>query len=312
MENISDENLRSFVKDSHSWMDVVSKCGLKTLTRSLQNRIKKLDIDCKHFDAYFDGMFTKINKYSQNEIEGIVSKNTQWAKIMAALGYKSCMHVEQIQKKFQKLGIDFSHVDSTIIKNNTRIPLNDILVQDSLYANMGCLQKRLKRELKWEHRCSMCQNTTWNDRPIPIEIDHINGDHRDNRIENIRFLCPNCHAQTDTYKGKNMRICKNKVQENKVQETQEPQIVKKRGRKTQPHKVCVDCGEKCRKTATRCGGCDDKHRVNTRKVERPSYEQLQNDSKEMSIVKVGKKYGVSDNCIRKWLRTYSKTQGCKP
>ena len=54
------------------------------------------------------------------------------------------------------------------------------------------------------HQCELCNNTSWNGLPIPLELDHIDGDATNNFLVNLRLLCPNCHAQTDTYKGKNI------------------------------------------------------------------------------------------------------------
>jgi len=55
-----------------------------------------------------------------------------------------------------------------------------------------------------ENVCSVCKGSTWNNLPIPLETDHINGDYSNNSDDNLRLICPNCHSQTDTYKGKNV------------------------------------------------------------------------------------------------------------
>lgn len=70
---------------------------------------------------------------------------------------------------------------------------------------------RLIRDLG--HQCQVCLNTEWQQLPIPLELDHLDGDPENNRKENLRLICPNCHAQTATYKGKN----KGKVQNTKRQ-----------------------------------------------------------------------------------------------
>jgi hypothetical protein len=65
------------------------------------------------------------------------------------------------------------------------------------------LKLRLISEGLKQHKCECCGITEWNGQPTPIELDHIDGNRYNNTIENLRILCPNCHAQTDTYRGKN-------------------------------------------------------------------------------------------------------------
>lgn len=65
------------------------------------------------------------------------------------------------------------------------------------------LKIRLINNKQKQHKCEFCNRKKWNNKPIPIELHHINGNHKDNRIENLLIVCPNCHAQTDNYKSKN-------------------------------------------------------------------------------------------------------------
>jgi glutaredoxin-related protein len=262
--------------------------------------------------------------FTKEQLEEIVRTNSTWPSIMKVLNYTSCDYVAKVKDKLQKLGIDYSHVDEMFKKRaGKRLLLSEILVENSIYASMANLKRRLQNELGWEHICFKCKNTMWNNQPIPIQIDHINGVHDDNRIENLRFLCPNCHAQTDTYAGKNTRICKEnrKLRETEsITEITTPIIkddfssnvashkrVVKPKQPSPPKHVCIDCTKALTKKATRCLDCYAKHKVTTRMVERPSLEQLEQDITEMSVVKVGEKYGVSDNCIRKWIKHYKKT-----
>ena len=86
----------------------------------------------------------------------------------------------------------------------------EILVENSTYLSTNHLKKKLLKEKLLENKCVSCGNNgIWNGKPISLHLDHINGNHTDNRLENLRMLCPNCHSQTDTYCGKNARRIKN-------------------------------------------------------------------------------------------------------
>lgn len=70
----------------------------------------------------------------------------------------------------------------------------------------SALRLRLIREGYKEAKCEECGISEWNKRPISLELDHISGDRTDNSLENLRILCPNCHSQTSTFRGKNIKI----------------------------------------------------------------------------------------------------------
>lgn len=98
--------------------------------------------------------------------------------------------------------------------NASYIELKDILVEHSKY-NRGHLKRRLIKEQLLINRCYICNiDPIWNDKPLILILDHINGVHDDNRLFNLRLLCPNCNSQTNTFTGKNMKICRIKRQKN--------------------------------------------------------------------------------------------------
>ena len=84
--------------------------------------------------------------------------------------------------------------------------LEDILVKDSAYTYTNDLKKRLYKEGIKERICELCgQGEFWNERKMSLVLDHINGINNDNRLENLRIICPNCDATLDTYCGKNLK-----------------------------------------------------------------------------------------------------------
>lgn len=118
---------------------------------------------------------------------------------------------ETFKKAITYYNIDTSHFlgkRAGHIKNvgntNTKTPLDIILTSNYSYES-NKLRKRLISENIFTEICSRCNNTTWQSEPIPLELDHIDGNTKNNLISNLRLLCPNCHALTPTYRGKNIK-----------------------------------------------------------------------------------------------------------
>ncbi len=167
-------------------------------------------------------------------------------------------------------------------------PIEEILVDGSTF-NRSNLKNRLYATGLKTRTCELCgQGEEWRGKPMSLILDHINGVPNDNRLENLRIVCPNCAATLSTHCGRKNRLAE---------------------------RDCARCGTpfqpRQRKQRYCSFYCGARHNVGrrspkpqTRKVTRPAYEQLTADLAEMSVVAVGRKYGVSDNAVRKWIRWY--------
>jgi hypothetical protein len=111
----------------------------------------------------------------------------------------------------ERLGVDTSHfvgqgwrkgITSPVVAAR---PLEEVLVVGRRVQSNN-LKERLIREGLKKRICELCERKDWNGRPIPLELDHVNGRRDDNRLENLRIVCPNCHAQTSTYRGRNIGV----------------------------------------------------------------------------------------------------------
>lgn len=101
-----------------------------------------------------------------------------------------------------ELKLDNSSFEKMSSGNGAKLKysLDEILIENSPYQGMGRLKIRLVKEHKLEYCCAICCNKgEWQGKQLNLQLDHINEKHNDHRIENLRFLCPNCHSQTETY-----------------------------------------------------------------------------------------------------------------
>src|SRR4051794_4542296 len=173
-------------------------------------------------------------------------------------------------------------------------PLEQVLVADSDYSR-GALKKRLYREGLKERRCELCgQDEFWHGRRMSLILDHVNGDRRDHRLENLRIVCANCNATLDTHCGRSTRLARESRACLRCAKSFEPRYATQR--------YCSrDCGTRWARSGRPIPG--------KRRVERPPYEQLLAEIAATSFSAVGRSYGVSGNAIRKWVRSYERKLG---
>jgi hypothetical protein len=248
----------------------------------------------------------KSNKYPKETLEPVVKKADSIGEVLRLLGFShsSGSMFGIIKRRIKEYDIDTSHFHSRYHK--ILPPLKDVLVKGSLYSR-HCLKRRIIKEGLLPVVCSICGlEPIWKEKVLVLVLDHINGSCTDNRIENLRLLCPNCNSQQDTFCSKNR---------NKEREVGPGLIVYPVKPKSNPRKpafvenrTCNVCGgsfvvnrrskkQKCCSLA--CG------MLARRKVTRPSREKLLEEISTKPMTQIGKEYGVSSVSIKKWCQSYS-------
>jgi Zn finger protein HypA/HybF involved in hydrogenase expression len=149
---------------------------------------------------------SKVYQVSDEEFKQIVADANSYSDCLRAVGLttKGGSSTDILKRRIAELNCSVEHFGKKTQSPNARYTLDEILIENSTYANISRLKSRLINEERLEYKCALCGNTgEWQGQKLTLQLDHINGKNNDHRIENLRFLCPNCHSITETYAGKN-------------------------------------------------------------------------------------------------------------
>lgn len=224
-------------------------------------------------------------KYDKDILIKLVNESNTFADVLRKLDIRTAGgNFKTLQKWIKYYDIDTKHFcrDYSHLKKFTKIELDEILIENSNYKSTSNLKERLYKEGLKERCCELCgQGEEWHGKKMSLILDHINGVHDDNRLENLRIVCPNCNATLDTHCGKN------KAKKNLKKVEYGFNISDK-----------VNFGKIQTKEKLEA-------QYNHRKIkDRPTIDILKNDIITLGYVGTGRKYGVSDNAIRKWVKLY--------
>lgn len=247
-------------------------------------------------------------KYTKEKLEEIVKKSKNFADVLNYLNLRYAGGSHKIIKNhITNNNIDISHFETSQerikrLRNNGTLcvetPIEDVLVENSNYSRGSLKRKLYKLGIK-KRECEMCgQGEEWKGRKMSLIIDHINGIRNDNRIENLRIVCPNCNATLDTHCGKNKKQ-KKQLLNNEVKilkTTKNTKIIQA----TKPQKI-----KKLKIKSSNPNWRTDP-KLKRRKIDRPPYSTLAEEVLNDGYLATGRKYGVSDNAIRKWIKMYEK------
>ncbi|QYA94478.1 HNH endonuclease [Streptomyces anulatus] len=197
------ERLAEVAASSRTLSEALTKLGMdpKSPTRRyVRDRMRKMGIATQHFER--EGA-----RWTKEALQTAVASSTTMCEVLRRLGVEVVggQHTH-ISRRVKALGIDTSHFSAPVRSRDVRRRRPEDLLVESLSLERRIPGERLKRAmiaLGAPERCSLCgTGRIWRDRPLPLEVDHIDGNWRNNRPQNLQLLCPNCHSTTDTYRGR--------------------------------------------------------------------------------------------------------------
>ena len=216
-----------------------------------------------------------VDNYSKEEFEKIAKESKTIPDFLKNLGYKSdsTKTRDVLMRKINEYNLDISHLKQRpeLIKRSEE----NIFIENST-ASQNTLRNWYKKGKYTPYICSICgQEPIWQGKELTLILDHINGSNHDDRLENLRWVCPNCNQQLETTGFK-------KIRSNKKQN------------------YCIDCGIEISEDAIRCIKCAAKQKAVPLENMLVTREELKQLIRTTPFTTIGKQYNVSDNAIRKW------------
>jgi hypothetical protein len=254
--------------------------------------------------------------WSRVDLRKIVQEADSFSDVLRELGLKTfCGNFKTLKRHLNLQKISTDHF-RRINKRSGKVfktDLNKILVKNSNYVNTTRLKHRLLKSGFLKNVCEICGiKDEWQGQPLKMILDHINGDHQDHRIENLRMVCPNCNSQLSTNCGKNIKIKKKiyycscgKILNSRKRKTglciECYKKEKNRGIRKGPKYNCPKCKNKVWKKKNLCKNCAGLLR---RRVKRPSKEKLELMIDKYPMTIIAKKLKVSGKAVKKWCDQY--------
>lgn len=224
-----------------------------------------------------------IDNFTVEELEELVANSTSMQELSRKLGYTTKGNTKTIMSRLDKYGISIDHFTGIAKEKITRTIENTFIENSN--ASQATLRRMYLKGNYTPYKCSICGlEPFWNGKELTLTLDHINGINNDDRLENLRWVCPNCDRQLNTFSGKNPH------REIKYNNSEQ--------------RYCIDCGKPINRGSLRCVDCAH---IAKREIERPEKEELYEMLVECrgNFTVIGRKYNVSDNAIRKWCDTYN-------
>lgn len=271
------------------WVECI-KCG-KQVYKSEEEVLNSKR--CQH------GSRNCLSVFTDSQLQQLLDTSTSFRDVLLKLN----LCISDDNYDFLQAEITKRNLNTEILCQNKKENLKKVYKEyskEEIFCENSVIKAGIKKYLikfglKSFEKCEYCGLTEWQGQKIPLQVHHINGNRTNNSLYNLAVICPNCHALTDTYGGKNLSVLRNPFSE-------ELHLNKT---------YCKKCGCIISQDASLCLKCYKEKRIRNSKC--PSKEELEKHLNNFeSYSSIARFYGVSDNTIKNWVKKLGLTKPKKP